>query len=372
MALPQDIDDPKFEIKKIGPSFYRKLIIPTDLKFKCEENARYMDEEEEEIERELDSQMTYEGDVWVLKLPIAAVFHKFIVGSRAKTKQKIEMESGATIVVPQREDQEDAIYLRGRQKQQIYSAKAQIELLCEREETKLEYTHFLSVPLAHSADFRQKVDGFREDVVLQRFPGIDASIFMPSRRMHFTLCMLKLHSHAQVEEMKAAIADLAARIAATADFGRPLVASMRGLHIMTDDPTNVGVVFTTDRDRNLQNRMNNLADLMFDLLKARNLVSDQSLNSQRLLSSDGKSAEVKLHATLMNTKYSRTGWREDGSRGEREAFDASPLMERFGHVDFGEVDLREVQLSCLDEMGDDGYYRSLASAPISSEGARGR
>jgi len=364
MALPQDLEDPKFEIVKIGPCCYRKLVIPGNLNFKCGSNRFYEDEEEEQEPRELDDQMQYEGDEWVLKLSIPAVFHKFIVGSRARNKQKLEMESGARIVVPHREDQEDAIWLRARMKQQIYSCKAQIELLCEKEEGKLEYTHFLSLPLAHDAKFRQLVDQFREDVVLQRFPGIDASIFMPSRRMHFTICMLKLHSHAQVDEMKEALKDLSERILATGDFAKPVRASMRGLHIMTDDPSNVGVVFTTDRSHALQNCMNNVADMVFDLLRARNLVSSQSLMAQRLLSSDGGHAEVKLHATLMNTKYSRTSRREDGSRGERETFDASVLMERFGQVDFGEVQLQELQLSCLDEMGDDGYYRSVHSIPL--------
>merc|ERR1712176_1390804 len=151
-----------------------------------------------------------------------------------------------------------------------YSAKAQIELLCEKEESRLEYTHFLSVPLAHDARFRQDVEQFKENVVLQRFPGIDASIFMPSRRMHFTLCMLKLHSHAQVDEMKEALSDISARISATADFKRPCTANLKGLHIMTDDPTNTGVVFTTDRSKELQNRMNSLSDMIFDILKARN------------------------------------------------------------------------------------------------------
>mmetsp|Transcript_84853 Transcript_84853/g.235296 ORF Transcript_84853/g.235296 Transcript_84853/m.235296 type:complete len:372 (-) Transcript_84853:38-1153(-) len=370
MALAQDIEDPKFEVVKIGSCSYRKLMIPENLQFKCA-TGHYADlDEEDDVERELDDQMDYEGDEWVLKLPIPAVFHKFIVGSRARNKQKLEMESGARIVVPHREDQEDAIWLRARQKQQIYSCKAQIELLCEKEEAKLDYTHFLSVPLAHDAKFRELVDRFREDVVLQRFSGIDASIFMPSRRVHFTICMLKLHSHAQIEEMKTALKDLAERIAATADFCRPVRASIKGLHIMTDDPSNVGLVFTTDRSHALQNRMNNIADIIFDLLKARNLVSAQSLMAQRLLSSDGAHAEVKLHATLMNTKYSRTNWREDGSRGDRETFDASVLMERFAQVDFGEVQLQELQLSCLDEMGDDGYYRSLIGIPLHGAGHR--
>merc|ERR1712084_116992 len=103
---------------------------------------------------------------------------------------------------------------------------------------------------------------------------------------------------------------------------------MGGLHIMTDDPSNVSLVFTTDRSTALQHRMNNTSDMIFDLLRARGLVSQASLMSQRLLSSDGQHAEVKLHATLMNTKYSRSNRREDGSRyGERETFDAGVLME---------------------------------------------
>lgn len=368
MALPQDIDDPKFEVVKIGPSMYRKLVIQANLNFKCGPTYQdYFEEEEEEEERELDREMVYENDEWVLRLPIPAVFHKFIVGSRARNKQKLEMESGARIMVPHREEQQDCIWLRARQKQQIYSCKAQIELLCEKEEAKLEYTHFLSVPLAYDARFRQRVDEFRENVVLEHFDGIDASIFMPSRRMHFTICMLKLHSHAQVDEMKEALGDIAAQIAANADFGRPLAAAMKGLHIMGDDPSDVGVVFTTDRSTGLQNRMNSLSDTIFELLRARGLATQQNLVAQRLLSSDGAHAEVKLHATLMNTKYSRSGRREDGYRppgGERETFDASVLMERFGQVDFGEVILQELQFSCLDEMGDDGYYRSLLSVPL--------
>merc|ERR1712232_772200 len=105
---------------------------------------------------------------------------------------------------------------------------------------------------------------------------------------------------------------------------------------------------------------------MGDVLKTRGLVASQNLMHQRLLSSDGLHAEVKLHATLMNTKYSRTNPRGDGVRSERETFDASALMERLGHVDFGTVQLREVQLSCLDEWGDDGYYRSLFNFPLST------
>lgn len=103
MALPQDIEDPKFEILKIGACSYRKLVINENINFKCEANRWHEDDDEgwEEV-RELDDQMTYEGDSWVLKVAIPAVFHKFIVGRQASTKSRLEMESGATIVVPKR------------------------------------------------------------------------------------------------------------------------------------------------------------------------------------------------------------------------------------------------------------------------------
>merc|ERR1719181_1873426 len=169
--------------------------------------------------------MTYEGDEWVLQMSMAAVFHRFIIGKQGSTKSRLEMESGARIQVPGKEDVQDCIWLRARQKQQIYSAKAQIELLCEKEETKLEYTHFLSVKLAHDDKLRQEADSFRENVVLERFPGIDASIFMPSRRLHFTLCMLKLHSHAQIDEMKEALKEVSARITSLDTYRQPLLAN---------------------------------------------------------------------------------------------------------------------------------------------------
>jgi hypothetical protein len=308
--------------------------------------------------------MTYEGDEWVLQIPVPAVFHKFIIGKQGSARSRLEMESGAKIQVPNREDLKDCIWLRARNKSQIYSCKAQVELLCEREETKLDYTHFLSVNLAYDDKLRAEADKFRENVVLQRFAGIDASIFMPSRRLHFTICMLRLHSHGQIDEMKEALKDVATRIAATQEYREVLSANLKGLHILTDDPREVGVLYTTDRSHALQNRMDSLANIIFDILRARNLVSQPGLMAQRVLSSDGDHAEVKLHATLMNTKYSKANRYEDGSRGERETFDASVLMESFGQIDFGTVQMKDIQLSCLDEMGDDGYYRSLFSMPL--------
>merc|ERR1712232_120383 len=120
-----------------------KLIIDENLKFNCDTGRE--DLEEDVDTGELDDQMWYERDEWVFKMPVAAVFHKFIIGRQATNKQRLEMDSGARIQVPGREDTEDAVWLRARNKQAIYSCKALIELQIEKEETKLEYIHFLSL-----------------------------------------------------------------------------------------------------------------------------------------------------------------------------------------------------------------------------------
>jgi len=311
--------------------------------------------------------MEFVGDSWEYKLSIPAVFHKFLIGRQGKVKSQLEMQSGAEIRIPSREDQEELIILRARQKQQIYSAKAQIELLCEKEESKLEYTHFLSIPLCMEPKMRGKFEEFKESVVLQRYSGIDASIFMPSRRVHFTICMLKLHSLSQIDEMKKALASAGGLIASQPEFNIPMEAHLEDLHILTDDPSSVGVVHTTDRSRQLQHRINGIGDSLFAVLKSHGLVTNQNLHHQRLLATDGETAEIKLHATLMNTKYQKGpyDWQNQGDgRNERSTFDASLLMERFGRTDFGTTPLKELQLSCLAEMGDDGYYKSLFNIPL--------
>lgn len=365
-----DLDDPKFEVVKIGGGQYRKVIIPEGLSFRCDVN-RYGDEPEEEGEEgneyhEADPNMEFVGDSWEYKLNIPAVFHKFLIGRQGKVKSQLEMQSGASINIPSREDQEEVIILKARQKQQIYSAKAQIELLCEKEESKLEYTHFLSIPLCTEAKVRQRIDQFQEDVILQRYDGVDKSIFMPSRRVHFTICMLKLHSLSQIDDMKKALAEAGGLIAAQPEFGIQMEAHLEDLHILTDDPSSVSVVHTTDRSRTLGHRINGIGDSLFAVLKSHGLVTNQNLHHQRLLATDGETAEIKLHATLMNTRYQKGpyDWQNQGDGRENKAFDASYLMERFGRTDFGTSPLKELQLSCLAEMGDDGYYKSLFNVPL--------
>ncbi|CAE7817184.1 HISN3 [Symbiodinium sp. CCMP2592] len=169
-----------------------------------------------------------------------------------------------------------------------------------------------------------------------------------ARRMHFTLCMLKLHSHAQVDEMKeVADADgsnLACMTLSPSGIEGPvrsptlpvgdgalLEAQVQALRLcqVSRQPQPLGKFDVKQLKGMGSSHLLLPTKLCWDA-KARNLVSAQNLMSQRLLSSDGQHAEVKLHATLMNTKYARS--RFDDRSAPRENFDASVLMERFGQA----------------------------------------
>mmetsp|Transcript_15825 Transcript_15825/g.34874 ORF Transcript_15825/g.34874 Transcript_15825/m.34874 type:complete len:376 (-) Transcript_15825:62-1189(-) len=368
----QSLEEPDVKVVRCGPSQYRKAVVDVGgMDFGMGRTHRMVDDEEwgEESYDDPDVEVTFEGDSFVHHMYVPSVFHKFIVGTRGVTKQRLEIDSGASIQVPDKDTASDTVVLKAREKQAVYSARAQIELLIEKEEDKLDYTHFLSIPL-NDGQFHKNVEDWKSEVLEAGYGGIDGSLFMQIPRLHFTICMLKLHTDAQMQSCVSALKEASASLG-KALKGVPLTCSMHGLHIMNDDPREVDVVFTGDlKNSDLTLRTNAMADVVFDFLKKSSCVSEASLNKQRVLTTTGN-AEVKLHCTLMNTKY-RRGQVHDHSDSAnprrrfqpREPFDASNLLKEFGQAEFGTFSLSELHISSLSSFRNDGYYSPAFVLPL--------
>ena len=54
---------------------------------------------------------------------------------------------------------------------------------------------------------------------------------------------------------------------------------------------------------------------------------------------------IKLHVTLMNTKFRRNDAEEESSEKSKETMDVREVLELFGDYDFGEVTVKEIHLS---------------------------
>eukprot|EP00397_Hematodinium_sp_SG-2012_P058717 GEMP01074568.1.p1 GENE.GEMP01074568.1~~GEMP01074568.1.p1 ORF type:complete len:153 (+),score=31.24 GEMP01074568.1:436-894(+) len=140
--------------------------------------------------------------------------------------------------------------------------------------------------------------------------------------------MLRVHTDEQMQKTFAILKDWEQRLQNEA-----LVAHCVGLHYMNDDPKAVDVVFTTDVSSELLRKVNTLLDQLYGMLINNGLISQKSLHKQRLLNTLN-TAEIKLHATLLNSKW----WPDGGTMDVRDC------LHKFQDFDFGEKPLDTLNL----------------------------
>ena len=64
---------------------------------------------------------------------------------------------------------------------------------------------------------------------------------------------------------------------------------------------------------------------------------------------------VKLHCTLMNTKFRKSA-HEDENRRTRKSFDASQILMKYQDFNFGNATVTDIHLSNRRSYSTDGYY----------------
>lgn len=78
--------------------------------------------------------------------------------------------------------------------------------------------------------------------------------------------------------------------------------------------------------------------------------------------------KVKLHCTLINTKYRKSVRRRrmiNKRAANRQPFDARGIMERYKDYYFGVCNFDSIHLSLMSSsVGDDGFYKSLSVLKI--------
>lgn len=252
-----------------------------------------------------------------------------------------------------------------REKHQILTAKGLIEYAIELAEPKIPSTHFINIPVALlnpqiPKDFQTKF--------LDSKPALEfnSHYFPKPAKLHFTLIALKLHSQNQIQKVQRILQELDRDERFKKQLGLlRFEVKLKGLHYMNDDPGQVSVLHTTDPDPKVLRHVNNLAGALFELLVANDVVTRDYLQQQRLLSPTGL-ADVKLHCTLLNTRFyrqflaSQAGAGEHGGLEEEETkyVNARPLLAAFGgDFDFGHVEVREIHFSDMREVDrETGFY----------------
>ncbi|KAJ8756114.1 hypothetical protein K2173_024661 [Erythroxylum novogranatense] len=94
------------------------------------------------------------------------------------------------------------------------------------------------------------------------------------------------------------------------------------------------------------------------LMRACQVIIDAFVKAGLVLEKDAKHT-LKLHATVMNVRY-----RKRNQRRKQDSFDACGIFKKFGTEDWGEYLIREAHLSQIFVFDETGYYHCCASIPF--------
>lgn len=130
--------------------------------------------------------------------------------------------------------------------------------------------------------------------------------------------------------------------------------------------------------------LHRLAEMAIKALEEAGLIGAEEIARQRLLTEEGQS-NIKLHATLVNSKYRKgqggnegkggkegkggaTGKGGKGESAPRIPFDAKGVLTAFRNTNFGTETAGVVAISSITGNGPKGGYKHLATRSIDGDG----
>ncbi|ONK67190.1 uncharacterized protein A4U43_C06F17230 [Asparagus officinalis] len=333
---------------------------------------------------------------------------RFIKGKGGCTQKQIEEETGVKILFPSSKE-DNYIVIEGNNDESVTKASEKIAKVLEEvvKSPSLDYSHFISLPLAIHTELVGKLQDFQNAILgcsdsgqegnlesnsnedtsedsndegksisvklevenkkehvrvkidttnansdASKNPssilselGIDKSIFIKPKTFHLTVLMLKLWNKDRV----AAAADVLQKISSEVNDAldnRPVLIRLKGLKCMRGSPAKARVLYAPIEEIGGEGR----------LLRACQVIIKAYVEAGLVLEKDAQQA-LKLHATLMNARH-----RKGKKRMRRhDSFDARGIFLRYGSENWGDYLIQEAHLSQRFIFDESGYYHCCAS-----------
>jgi activating signal cointegrator complex subunit 1 len=295
---------------------------------------------------------------------IPSSLYSVIVGAKASTKKRLETETQTKIIIPP-QNQKGDIVIRGQHRKDVITARRRVDFLASRARFQRDATHFVCFPVA-SKTIVDNVQKFQklvaEDYATSPFATFFPKIFQEPQKLHLTICVLVLLD-AKERKLVTDLLDnlkpiIIKKLEEDASEGKCKI-HLKGIEIMNDDPSQADVLYAKC---NLNSQtIQQIADLLNEKFEETGLAKRS------------KSNNVKLHVTLMNTRFLSIA--EEGSsvdkdphKHKRMSFDARPILEseKYLNFDFGVADLKEIHVSVrYTSNPKDGFYNSSARINLS-------
>ncbi|KAL5004729.1 hypothetical protein ScPMuIL_018185 [Solemya velum] len=342
-------------ILRIGNRCYRKNpVLHQDLNTAEEEFSDQLDCGWNDETCDMDTNVEETDNGFLVRLEYPSVYFKFVIGKKGETRRRLENETRTQIRIP-RQGQEGEIVIIGHDRKGVLSAKTRVEVLVDSARQKQQFTHFLSFPVI-GENVKQGFSDFKADVLREcdGDRGLDSTIFQNPDKLHLTIGTLVLLNDAEIRRAKELLHQCKEELVDSILGGEPLMGHFQGLEYMNDDPGEVDVLYAKVELEDDSDRFQILADRLADKFVSSNLMQKDY-------------DRVKLHVTVMNTLF-----RKDPSGTtvakvhrepirDRESFDASNILKKFGNFKFGVHHIGELHISQRYSSSSQGYYASAAT-----------
>lgn len=337
-----------------------------------------------------------------VSLEVGASVIRFIRGKEGSTQKKIEEETGVKIILPSSR-KEDCITVEGVSVDCVTRASERIETIVNEavRSSSLDYSHFVSLPLALHPELVEKLVNFQNSILgsndtagdgqyekscedekdqpvdkelgvavnvdVKSIPlvsyqpkakgtksstlldlGIEKSIFIKPKTFHLTVLMLKLWNKDRVNAAGNLLKSIYPSVMDALD-NRPLSIRLKGLDCLRGSLAKARVLYAPVEEVGNEGR----------LLRACQVIIDAFVKAGLVLEKDAKQS-LKLHATVMNARHRKSKDR----RRKMETFDAREIHKRFGNEEWGEYLIGEAHLSQRFVFDESGYYHCCASIPF--------
>ncbi|CAH9122800.1 unnamed protein product [Cuscuta epithymum] len=291
----------------------------------------------------VDDQQISPAEKHSLSIEAGASLMRFIKGKGGVTQKKIEQDMGVQIIFPLSQ-KEDSITIESNSAESVAGASERIKTIIDEavNSPNLDYSHFVSLPLAIHVDLVNKLNNFQSSILgatevneegnlesnsNEDTSGIQKSTFINPKTFHLTVLMLKLWNKARVEK--------AAQV---------LQECMKGSF------ASARVLYAPVEEIGSEGRLSRACQVIIDAFIEAGLVLEKDTQQK-----------LKLHATVMNARH--TTGRKKWPRHIRP-FDARTIYEQYGSEEWGEYLISEAHLSQRFAYDENGYYHCCASIPF--------
>ncbi|XP_052181514.1 uncharacterized protein LOC127794461 isoform X2 [Diospyros lotus] len=355
-----------------------------------------------------------------VSVKVGAALMRFIKGKGGSTQKNIEEETGVKIVFPS--SKEDAIIIEGISAESVSRASEKVQVIVDEavKSPNLDYSHFISLPLAIHPELVHKLVHFQQSVLGANSPGEDENLDSDSNEdidedqeldkrpdvavklkveddnenvkvditnIHRISYLPKASNSSELKVLKpSTLSDLGIE---RSIFIKPKTfhLTVLMLKLWNNDRVDAAAevlksispkVLEALDGRPISIRLKGLECMRGSPAKARVIYAPvEEIGSEgRLLHvcqviigafveaglvlEKDAAQTLKLHATVMNARHRK---RKKRTR-KLDSFDARGIFKQFGSEEWGEYLIRELHLSQRFAFDENGYYHCCASIPF--------